>query len=216
MAAPPCAAPRHGAHPAGAPPPAFRGHQRGANGADHRTRGAHGDAGAKTRNGRQRPLLGEPTGLLVRVLGHAAELREADLAPWLLAAADEALDRRQCLWADMASRGQQLRTWVAEECGWRLELVERPRRWGWYPVDVAPPPLPAFPVLPRRGVVERTIAWMGRHRRLSKGYEDLPESREAMIDVAMSRLMLRRLARQAPSSGPSPQRQGLRGLARVF
>jgi putative transposase len=65
-------------------------------------------------------------------------------------------------------------------------------------------------------VVARTIAWMGRSRRLSKADEDLPESREAMMYVAMSRLMLRRLARQAPDGVPSPQRQGLRGLARAF
>ena len=54
------------------------------------------------------------------------------------------------------------------------------------------------------------------YRRLSKDYEYLPESREAMIYLAMSRLMLRRLARQAPYGVPSPQRQGLRGLARAF
>jgi transposase len=105
---------------------------------------------------------------------------------------------------------------VEGECGWTLEIVERPRRWGWYPVDVEPPPVPAFTVLPRRWVVERTIAWVGRYRRLSKEYEYLLESSETMIYLAMSRLMLRRLARQAPYGVPSPQRQGLRGLARAF
>jgi Transposase DDE domain len=76
--------------------------------------------------------------------------------------------------------------------------------------------MPAFTVLPRRWVVERTIAWIGRYRRLSKEYEDLPENSEAMIYVAMSRPMLRRLARQAPYGVPSPQRRGLRGFARAF
>jgi putative transposase len=138
------------------------------------------------------------------------------MAPWLLAAAYEACERLQHIWADMADRGQRLRTWVEQECEWTLDIVQRPPRWGWYPIGVEPPPLPAFTVLPRRWVVERTIAWSGRYRRLSKEYEYLPESSEVMIDLAMSRLMLRRLARQAPSGMPSPQRQGLSGLARAF
>jgi transposase len=116
----------------------------------------------------------------------------------------------------MAYRGQQLRAWVAEECGWRLEIVERPRCWGWYPVDVEPPPMPAFTVRPRRVVVARPSAGMGRDRRRSQDDESLPESSEAMIPLAMSRLLRRRLARQAPSGVPSPQRQGLSGLARAF
>jgi transposase len=138
------------------------------------------------------------------------------MAPWLLAAAYAAFDRLQRIWADRADRGQRLRAWAEEACGWTLESVERPRRGGWDPRAVAPPPRPAFTVLPRRWVVERTIAWMGRYRRLSQEYEDLPESSETMIDLAMSRLMLCRLARQAPYGVPSPQRQGLRGLARAF
>jgi putative transposase len=138
------------------------------------------------------------------------------MAPRLFAAAYAACDRLPHIWADMASRGQRLRTWVEDACGWTLEIVQRPRRWGWYPIDVEPPPLPAFTVLPRRWVVERTIAWIGRYRRLSNEYEYLPESSEAMIYLAMSRLMLRRLARQAPYGVPSPQRQGLRRRAWAF
>jgi transposase len=116
----------------------------------------------------------------------------------------------------MASRGQQLRTWGAAECGWTLEIVERPRRWGWYPVEVEPPPIPALTVVPRRWVVERTIAWVGRDRRLSQDYEYLTVSSETMIYRAMTRLRLRRLVRQARYGVPSPQRLGLRGLARTF
>jgi putative transposase len=138
------------------------------------------------------------------------------MAPWLLAAACATCERWRHVWGDMASRGQRLRAWVEDEGGWTLEIVERPRRWGWYPMDVEPPPVPAFTVLPRRWVVERTIAWVGRYRRLSNDDEYLPESREAMIDLARSRLMRRRLARQAPYGAPIPQRQGLRGLARAF
>src|ERR687893_1332425 len=178
--------------------------------------GGHGYDGAKKVNGRKRHLLVDTTGLLLRVLVHPADLRDADMAPWLLVAAYAAFDRLQHIWADMAYRGQRLRTWIEEACGWTLEIVERPRRWGWYPSDVEPPPMPAFTVLPRRWVVERTFAWIGRYRRLSKEYEYLPESSETMVYLAMSRLMLRRLARQAPYGIPSRQRQGLKGLARAF
>ena len=65
---------------------------------------------------------------------------------------------------------------------WRYGLEEKPR---------------GFRVLPRRWVVERTFAWLSQVRRLSKDYERLPEMAEAMIYGAMSRLMLRRLARAA-------------------
>ena len=94
---------------------------------------------------------------------------------------------------------------------WTVELLERPkkpapeevlkswaREWAEEGVKVdwekfMPPR--GFQVLPRRWVVERTIAWIDQNRRMSKDYERLPESGEAFIYVAMSRLMLRRLAR---------------------
>jgi putative transposase len=53
-----------------------------------------------------------------------------------------------------------------------------------------------FQVLPRRWVVERTFGWLGRYRRLSKDYEELPETSEAVVYVAMIHLMVKRLARQ--------------------
>jgi transposase len=138
------------------------------------------------------------------------------MAPWRLAAADETGARWRHVWADMAYRGHRRRAWVEDEGGWTLETVARPRRWGWYPIGAEPPPLPACTVLPRRWVVERPIAWVGRCRRVSKACEYLPASRATMIYLAMRRLVRRRRARQAPYGVPSPQRQGLRGLARAF
>jgi putative transposase len=138
------------------------------------------------------------------------------MAPWLLVVAYDAFDRLQCLWEDMAYRGQPLRAWVEQEYSRVLEIVQRPRRWGWYPVDVESPAMPAFIVLPCRWAVERTFARIGRYRRLSKDDEYHPGSSEAMIYLAMTRLMLRRLARQVPYSVPSLQWQGLTGLTRAF
>jgi putative transposase len=65
-------------------------------------------------------------------------------------------------------------------------------------------------VLRHRWVVERTFAWVGRYRRMSKDYEYLAESSEAMLHLVMTRLMLRRLALKAPYGVPRRQRLGLK------
>jgi transposase len=95
--------------------------------------------------------------------------------------------------ADLPDRdgGRRLR----RRLGWRLEVPRHPDRQLWrYGLEEKPR---GFQVLPRRWVVERTFAWLGLSRRFSKDYERLPETAEAMIYGAMSRLMLRRLARAA-------------------
>jgi len=85
------------------------------------------------------------------------------------------------IWADGGYAGKLIE-WVKNACGWILEIVQRGD-------DVQ-----GFAVLPRRWVVERTFGWLGRCRRLSKDYEELTESSEAMIHLAMIHLMLKRLA----------------------
>jgi len=141
---------------------------------------------------------------------------DRDGARLALAAVKVVSERLQLIWADMGYRGQGLKEWLEKECKWQLDIVKRPSKWGWYPIDVEPPPLPAFTVLRHRWVVERTFGWIGRYRRMSKDYEYLTESSEAMIYLAMMRLMLKRLARKAPNGVSSPQRLGLTGLARAF
>jgi putative transposase len=77
-----------------------------------------------------------------------------------------------------------------------LEIVHRKPRWVWVPNDVEPDPIPAgFEVIRRRWVVERTFAGILRNRRMSRDYEFLPETGEALIYVTMIRLMLKRLAK---------------------
>lgn len=73
--------------------------------------------------------------------------------------------------------------------------MRRKPRWVRVPADQELPPYPAgFQVLPRRWVVERTFAWLGRYRRLSKDYEGLPQTTEAWCYLAMGRLMAARLS----------------------
>lgn len=90
--------------------------------------------------------------------------------------------RLELIWADGGYSGQ-LVDWVKRMCGWTLEIVKRSDERG------------GFEVLPRRWVVERTFGWLNRWRRLSKDYEQLPQTSEAMIYATMSFVMTRRLAR---------------------
>ena len=87
---------------------------------------------------------------------------------------------------------------VQAELGWRGEVVQHHSagvRYVWVAPGQEPPTLPTgFRVLKRRWVVERTFAWLGRNRRLSKDYEALPASEEAWIYAASCRLLLKRLA----------------------
>ena len=83
---------------------------------------------------------------------------------------------------------------MEKECGWTTATVRPPSRRVLVFEEVVPTPRPAFTVLARRWAVERTFAWVGQSRRLSKDYERLCETSEAMIYATMSRLMVRRLA----------------------
>lgn len=86
------------------------------------------------------------------------------------------------IWADGGYAGELVR-WVATVCGWVLEIIKRAEG------------VCGFAVLPRRWVVERTFAWLGKYRKLSKDYEALAETSEAFIYAAMVHVMVRRLAR---------------------
>ena len=130
---------------------------------------------------------------------HPADGTGAEGARPLLAGLDRVFARLELVWVDGGYK-RRFAEWAGEELGWRVEAVQHPDaglRHVWLPAGAPPPPpRPAgFRVLPRRWVVERTFAWLGRNRRLSKDYEALPATEEAWIYLAMSRLMLRRLTR---------------------
>ena len=101
---------------------------------------------------------------------------------------------------------------AAEAWGGILQIAPHPRRGGRYLSDVKPPKMPAFTGLPRQSVVECTMAWIGRYSRLSQDYKCHPESPEALIYSEMSRLMLRRLARQAHTACSAPNGRASHGL----
>jgi putative transposase len=143
---------------------------------------------------------------------HSAKIMDYEGIKTLLAQADEVFPRLSHVWLDGGYRGEDKGAdWVQKTLGWSAELLERPRKpapkevlmkwareWAIEGVKahwqkLLPPE--GFQVLPRRWVVERTFSWIEQNRRMSKDYERLPESSEAFIYVAMSRLMLRRLAR---------------------
>ncbi len=130
--------------------------------------------------GRKRHVAVDPLGLLLVVVVHAATIQDRDGARLVLDGLLGRFPRLVLIWADGGYAGK-LVEWAKEVGNWRLEIVKRP--------DDAR----GFVVLPRRWVVERTFAWLGRCRRLSKDYEERPEMSEAMIRLAMIHLMLKRL-----------------------
>jgi putative transposase len=145
--------------------------------------GVRGYDAAKKAVGRKRHILVDTLGLLLLVVVHAASEQDRTAARQVLAPLAHRFSRLRKVWADGGYFGS-LADWLWQLRAHhrvRLEVVERTAALG-------------FQVLPKRWIVERTFAWLGLCRRLSKDYEYLTESSEAMIQIAMINLMLRRLA----------------------
>lgn len=139
------------------------------------------DAGKKI-NGRKRHILVDVLGLLLMVVVHSAAIQDRDGAKLVMEKVAGKFPRLELIWADGGYAGKLI-DWVKATCKWVLEIVKRSD-------DTK-----GFKVLPHRWIVERTFGWFGRYRRLSKDYEGLPGSSEAMIYGAMIHLMVRRLER---------------------
>ena len=150
-------------------------------------------------------------GLVLKAKIHSAKVPDQDGLKLLLkSAARERLARLSHLWVDAGYQGRG-KQWAEQELGLRVEVVHRTpkpipekiaRIWAqewtkegkeinWQKLL----PRRGFEVLPRRWVVERTFAWLGQNRRMSKDYERLCATGETFVYAAKSRLMVRRLVR---------------------
>ena len=149
------------------------------------------DAGKKI-NETRRHLAVDVLGLLLSVLVTAASTQDRGAAEPLLWNLRRAFPSVRLAWADGGYAGK-LVTWVAGKLKPKLtlEIVKRPDD------------LHTFQVLPRRWVVERTLAWITRHRRTVRDYERLPAHHETYIYWAMIIVMTRRLARQPVAAQPT-------------
>jgi putative transposase len=170
--------------------------------------------GGKKVKGRKRHLLVDTQGFVLEVRVHSAKVMDRDGIKLLLEpSSPDRLPRLSHVWLDAGYNGQDKGAdWVQKVLGWTAEIVRHPpkpvpeevmRTWAkeltkeGIEIDRHKLREPKYPraFLPKRWIVERTFSWLGQNRRLSKDYERLPESGEAFIYVAMSRLMARRLAR---------------------
>jgi putative transposase len=140
------------------------------------------DAGKKVK-GRKRHIIVDTTGLIVGLVVHAADIQDRDGAPAVLKSILKRWPWLRHVFADGGYAGPKLRGALQKVGEFTLEIVKRS--------DAAK----GFEVLPRRWVVERTFAWLGRCRRLAKDFERTIASAEAWVFIAHIRMLTRRLAK---------------------
>lgn len=152
--------------------------------------GERGYDGGKKVQGRKRHVLVDTEGHLLAVLTEAAKRGDRAGARWVFNGVRKRWPELQKLWADQGYSGEELADWLRDRYGIDLEVVEKP-------ADQQ-----GFAVQPRRWVVERSIAWLNRCRRLSKDYERRPESSETWCYLSSIQLLLNRL--RPPADRPIP------------
>jgi transposase len=145
--------------------------------------GPRGYAAEKMIKRRKRHLVTDTIGLLIGAVVHAADVQDRDGAPLVLALIRHAFPWLRRVFADAAYAGDKLKHALARLGDWVIQIIKRS--------DTAE----GFQLLPRRWVVERTIAWLNRNRRLAKDFEASIESATVWIYIASVKLPSRRLAR---------------------
>jgi putative transposase len=139
--------------------------------------------GGKKIKGRKRHLVVDSLGMLLAVLVTSAAVDDGVAAKEVLGMVDsQAFPRLRIVYGDNKYHNYDLYRWTESNADYRIQVVHRPE-------DQV-----GFKVLPQRWVVERTIAWLSRSRRLSKDCEKLTTTSEAMVKISMIHLMLKRLA----------------------
>lgn len=155
--------------------------------------GERGFDGGKKITGRKRHIAVDTLGLLLAVVVTSAAVDDAAAAPLVLTQLKhQHFPRLEVVWADGKYHNYRLYEWLESQSRrlpWRLEIVSRPK-------DAK-----GFVLLPKRWVVERSFAWCGRSRRLSKDYERRTDSSECMVRMSAIHLLLKRLA---PAEGQIP------------
>ncbi len=149
-------------------------------------RGLKGYDGYKRLQGRKRHLLVDTLGMVLDVELTGANVSDVHGGGRVLQRAQTHYPRLTTVWADLGYKGL-FPAWAWHRLGIAVELTSKPG-FGEKPLRLRP----------KRWIVERTFAWLGRSRRLSKDYEYLVETSRAMIYLAMTRLMLRRLVLGTP------------------
>ena len=140
----------------------------------------YGYDGGKSVKGRKRHILVDSQGLLLGVVVTEANGSERIGGLTLIMEGLEHLERLELIWVDQGYSGERLSRGVQHLASATVEVIKRKSK--------------GFEILARRWVVERTFAWLVKNRRLVVDYEEHPETSETLIDVAMVRLMLKRLA----------------------
>ena len=140
------------------------------------------DAGKKIK-GRKRHIVTDTGGLLVTAQVHPADIQDRDGAVPLLAEVGKLFLWLRHVFADGAYAADKLKVALAAMGKWTIEIIKR---------SVT---AKGFVLLPRRWVVERTLAWLNCNRRLAKDFEATLESAKAWIYIASVKLLSRRLAR---------------------
>jgi putative transposase len=145
--------------------------------------GPHGFDPAKRVKGRKRHMVTDTQGFPLALLVHEANIQDNHGAVPLLRLLRQIFPKLRHIFADRVYRGAKLRDAIAEFGKWTIEIVTRSERVGTFKPE------------PKRWVIERTFAWLGRNRRLAKDFETTIESAEAWCLIASVQLLSRRLAR---------------------